>query len=230
MDKTAELKDKELGNLISIRDELQRKLGIKGEKAGSLIKRFFSPSDARTKDLFKSIKKETGIDLTKEATLSEFAMDALKDTRGRTLLKGKVPITKQGAIDTILNSIYEKIASKPEDKLTRMILNNQKIPNSMITKLADKLGLGVSATGKVLEGLSGQAKKLPGTDLGKWSEKMGKKFPIGGTIKDVSGEMKGPVEAFGIGAFPALSGLMGNNKKEEKPKESVVRQLINSNK
>jgi hypothetical protein len=74
-------------DLIGTRDELNTKLGKEGERGGALMKRVFSPSDANTKALFETIKKITGIDLVKEATLARFTMETAGDVRQKSLLK-----------------------------------------------------------------------------------------------------------------------------------------------
>jgi hypothetical protein len=61
--------------------------------------------------------------------------------------------------------------------------------NKTLNSLATKLGLTVEKTGKVIEGLSGQAQKVPGMTIAEIGEKLGKKMPIGATIKDVSNEV-----------------------------------------
>jgi hypothetical protein len=82
----AKLND-EYSRLIDIRNELNSKLGADGEKGGALMKRVFSPSDANTKELFASVKNETGIDLTNEATLARYVMDVMGDARQKSMLK-----------------------------------------------------------------------------------------------------------------------------------------------
>lgn len=77
----------EYSRLIEMSDELSRGLGADGRKGGAFVKRVFSPSDARTKELFVEIANETGIDLADEATLAKFFMDSVGDTRQNTLLK-----------------------------------------------------------------------------------------------------------------------------------------------
>jgi hypothetical protein len=73
--------------LINIRNELNTKLGLEGEKGGALMKRVFSPSDANTKELFAEVKRLTGVDLVNEATIARYVMEVLGDTRQTNLLK-----------------------------------------------------------------------------------------------------------------------------------------------
>jgi hypothetical protein len=73
---------------IDTRDKLNKALGIDASKGGSLMKRVFSPTDGGTKQLFKEIRKLTGIDLIEEATLAKFAMEKAGDVRQKSLLEG----------------------------------------------------------------------------------------------------------------------------------------------
>lgn len=74
-------------HLISVRNELNTKLGAEGERGGALMKRVFSPSDANTKELFAEVQKLTGIDLVNEATLARYVMDVLGDARQKSMLE-----------------------------------------------------------------------------------------------------------------------------------------------
>jgi hypothetical protein len=97
----------EFSKAIQIKNQLNKVLGDKGVKSGSLVKRFFSPSDAGTKDLFETIKNETGIDLAQEATIARFVMDIFGDTRQKMLLK-EIPTSKEGVIGGLLKKGWEK--------------------------------------------------------------------------------------------------------------------------
>ena len=88
------------------------------------MKRFFSPSDANTKLLFEDIKNQTGIDLAKDVTLAKFVMDSVGDIRQQSLLE-KIPLSKQGMIDRILQSVWEKIKSSPIEKVERIMEKNR---------------------------------------------------------------------------------------------------------
>ena len=60
--------------------------------------------------------------------------------------------------------------------------------NKTVSTLAQKLGITVAKTGKILEGLSGAAERVPTMNVGTISERLGKMMPIGATIRDVSKE------------------------------------------
>ncbi len=99
-------------DMVGTRDELNIKLGKEGERAGSLMKRVFSPSDANTKKLFADVKRLTGIDLVNEAVLAKYVMEAYGDARQASLLEqaiGKGPsiISKSG----LLTEAYNKAKS-----------------------------------------------------------------------------------------------------------------------
>jgi len=74
-------------NLIGLRNELNQKLGKEGERAGSLMKRVFSPSDARTKEMFQEVLDITNIDLVDEAVLARYTMKVFGDRRQQSLLE-----------------------------------------------------------------------------------------------------------------------------------------------
>jgi hypothetical protein len=112
---------------IQIRNELNTKLGKEGERGGSLMKRVFSPSDANTKQLFEDIRKETGIDLVKEATLAKFVMEGVGDVRQKSLLKqldivtqgvSRIDLTKPG---TWLDFLREQADLNPADAAREVI-------------------------------------------------------------------------------------------------------------
>lgn len=79
--------NKDYGDAMDIVRELNARLGKEGSNAGALIKRLFSPSDARTKELFKEMQKLTGKDYFKDARLAKFVMEALDDPRAKSLLE-----------------------------------------------------------------------------------------------------------------------------------------------
>lgn len=106
---------------IKIFDALNKRLGEDGMKGGSLMKRFFSPQDAGTKNLFTMIKREYGIDLAEDATLAKFVMDSLGDTRAKTLLE-QVPTSPVGVITKGLEFVEKKLTN-PIGKARRTIQN-----------------------------------------------------------------------------------------------------------
>jgi len=79
--------NQEYADISAIVKELNARLGKEGSSAGALVKRLFSPSDARTKELFKELQKLTGQDYFKDARLAKFVMEALDDPRAKSLLE-----------------------------------------------------------------------------------------------------------------------------------------------
>lgn len=85
-DQYSKLND-EYSRLAELTRELNTKLGKASGNAGALVKRLFSPSDARTKELFEALEKETGQDFFRDARLAKFVMETLGDTRSTSLLE-----------------------------------------------------------------------------------------------------------------------------------------------
>lgn len=108
--------------MVGTRNELNLKLGMEGEKGGSLMKRVFSPSDAGTKQLFADVLKETGIDLVNEATLARFVMDVLGDARQKSMLEQlNLQLTNptSGMLEKILNYTLDKTVNSPDAQVNR---------------------------------------------------------------------------------------------------------------
>ena len=112
--------NKQFSDLVGIRDELNQKLGKEGEKGGSLMKRVFSPSDARTKELFAEITRITGIDLIDEASTARFVMETLGDARQKSLLEElKLPrLNKAGILEFFLTKLRGRF-NTPEEIIKR---------------------------------------------------------------------------------------------------------------
>lgn len=96
----------EYSRLSSLTRELNTKLGKESGNAGSLVKRLFSPSDARTKELFDALEKETGQDFFRDARLAKFVMETLGDSRSKSLLE-EMPNTA-----TFIKAGYDAARSK----------------------------------------------------------------------------------------------------------------------
>lgn len=107
-DEFSKLND-EFSELRSLTNEINVKLGKKGQSAGSFVKRLFSPSDARTKQLFEEIEKRTGEDFTRDARLAKFVMDALGDTRVASLLE-QIPTSKGDVLSKAIKYGVSKIS------------------------------------------------------------------------------------------------------------------------
>lgn len=95
---------------IEIVTELNARVGKEGGGAGSFIKRLFSPSDARTKELFEKLGKYTGQDYFRDARLSKFVMEALGDARASSLLE-QVPTSFSGALGKALDYGVKKVTN-----------------------------------------------------------------------------------------------------------------------
>lgn len=99
----------EYGKTANLVRELNARLGKEGASAGSFVKRLFSPSDARTKELFEELEKTTGQDFFRDARLAKFVMDVLGDPRGRSLLE-EIPLSTGGIINRAVRYGAEKLA------------------------------------------------------------------------------------------------------------------------
>ena len=99
--------NQQYSDLIEIRNELNTKLGIEGEKGGALMKRVFSPSDANTKELFADVLDVTGVDLVNEATLARYAMDTLGDARQKNMLE-QLKLVNDAASPSGVMALVEK--------------------------------------------------------------------------------------------------------------------------
>ncbi len=104
----AKLND-EYADLIGTVTELNKRLGSEGASAGSFVKRLFSPSDARTKQLFEKLEKLTGQDFTRDARLAKFVMEVLGDTRAKSLLE-ELPTNATGAVAQLVNFAKKKLS------------------------------------------------------------------------------------------------------------------------
>lgn len=106
---------------IKIVNELNARLGKEGGNAGALIKRLFSPSDARTKELFKQLQKLTGEDYFRDARIAKLVMEALDDVRAYTMLD-KLPRSAGGVIDKVVDYGAKKLTD-PIKAAERFIQN-----------------------------------------------------------------------------------------------------------
>lgn len=127
------------GKIKGTRDELNKMLGEKGKRAGALMKRVFSPSDAGTKKLFAEVKKLTGIDLVDEATLAKFVMENAGDARQASLLeeaiKGNVTSARSfiaGAAEKVIGKLQN-----PVGKARRMIERSGKVEKTLMQKAGE---------------------------------------------------------------------------------------------
>ena len=80
--------NEQYSSMIDMSNNLNKRLGVEGDKGASLMKSIFSPQTGEpTRRLFQQIKDETGIDLFEEATLAKFAMESVGDPRSQSLLQ-----------------------------------------------------------------------------------------------------------------------------------------------
>lgn len=110
--------------LQGLKEELNTKLGKEGGSAGSFVKRLFSPSDARTKELFDLLQQETGEDYFRDARIAKFVMDVFGDTRAKSLLE-ELPTDTVGMIGKIVEYGRKKL-SDPIKAAERIIKRNEK--------------------------------------------------------------------------------------------------------
>lgn len=106
--------------LKPLHEDLSNRLGQNMKNAGSIVKRIFSPQDGGTKDLIRSLEKETGQPIFHDATLAKFAMDAVGDPRAKSLLEEGMNAKSKGFIKTGLDYIQKKLEN-PEGKATQII-------------------------------------------------------------------------------------------------------------
>lgn len=104
---------------IDLFNKLNKAIGEDANRGGSLFKRFFSPQDSGTKNLFAEIKDIYGVDLAEDATLAKFVMDSLGDIRAKSLLE-QIPTSKGGLITKTLKKVEEKFTN-PIGKAKRII-------------------------------------------------------------------------------------------------------------
>ena len=116
--------NKEYEELMDIVTELNARVGKEGASAGAFVKRLFSPSDARTKELFEQLEKYTGKDYTRDARLAKFVMETLGDTRAASLLE-QIPRTTAGAIEKVIDYGVKKVQD-PLKAAERFINKNKK--------------------------------------------------------------------------------------------------------
>ncbi len=100
--------NQEYAELADIVRELNARLGKEGSSAGALVKRLFSPSDARTKELFEKLEQLTGQDFFRDARLAKFVMETLGDTRAASLLQ-QIPTSAKGAVEKVFEYGMKKI-------------------------------------------------------------------------------------------------------------------------
>lgn len=114
----------EYAHLAKLTGELNTKLGKQGERGGALMKRVFSPSDNRTKDMFREIEEITGVDLVEDATFAKFSMEAAGDNRQLNLLE-EAGITSGSVKGRIINKMMENMRD-PKGKAQRIIKQSKK--------------------------------------------------------------------------------------------------------
>ena len=106
-------------NIVELRDTLNKAIGVEGKKGGALMKRVFSPADTGTKKMFQKIYYITGINLTDEAVLAKFAMEAVGDARQKSLLEEvgliRGTISGGGAYQTLQHA-FETVIKKTVTK------------------------------------------------------------------------------------------------------------------
>lgn len=96
------------GKVAELVRELNARLGKEGSSAGALVKRLFSPSDARTKELFKELEKLTNQDFLRDARLAKFVMEALDDSRAFSMLE-QIPKSATGIVEKAFDYGMKKL-------------------------------------------------------------------------------------------------------------------------
>ena len=116
-----------INNLNSLNRGLGEVVGDVSASGAGLIKRFFSPSGSKTKELFEFIKKKTGIDLAQEATVAKFAEELFDNPNVKSLLGG-IPRSKTGVIDSMVDFVVDKtgVGGKARDALREGLIERAK--------------------------------------------------------------------------------------------------------
>lgn len=101
-----------ISNRIEVISSLNKALGevVDGvsTRGGSLVKQFFSPNGRKAKELFEYVKKNTGVDLAKDATLARYVMELFGDARAKTLLGGDIPTSISGVTNKLIDFAVDK--------------------------------------------------------------------------------------------------------------------------
>jgi hypothetical protein len=100
--------NEEYGKVADIVRELNARLGKEAGNAGALVKRLFSPSDARTKELFKELEKLTGEDFFRDARIAKFIMESLGDPRAYSMLE-QLPRSVTGVVEKVIDYGAKKL-------------------------------------------------------------------------------------------------------------------------
>jgi len=122
----------QIANRLKVVNALNKALGevVDGVavRGGSLVKQFFSPSGRKAKELFDYVKKTTGVDLAKDATLARYVMELFGDTRANTLLGGNIPTSVSGALNTAVDFAVKKtgVGEKLQDAARRGAIEKAK--------------------------------------------------------------------------------------------------------
>lgn len=122
-----------IADLLDLQEEISMALGADARKGGGFVKRLFSPTGGNTKAIFERIKKETDIDLFKEAVLAKFAMENVGDVRQRSLLQ---------SLDIAVKEANQVELTKPATILTyfreKADLDGQELANAFLRDINKK--------------------------------------------------------------------------------------------
>lgn len=156
--------NKQYADAIELVNEVNRRLGKKGASAGSFVKRLFSPSDARTKELFENLQKYTGADYFRDARIAKFVMEALGDNRSKSLLD-EIPSP---------NNIMKAVVDWTKDRLELPIRGAESFikKSGKVNKAPNQPGAMMGAVGGAVPGEDGEMNPLEmaiGASLGKFA-------------------------------------------------------------
>lgn len=112
-----------------LHDTLSRAVGSNYSKAGSLMKRVFSPQDGGAKAFIGAVEKETGVPIFHHATLAKFVMDSMDDPRARSLLEkinegGSAAPTAYADLKKLASYAVKKGMGSPVDQALRVAARN----------------------------------------------------------------------------------------------------------
>lgn len=122
------------GLLKNVTTWADKNLGPEQVRAGALVKRIFSPSDAGTKKMLTLIKALTGKDHISGAILAMEAMKSVKDPRAASLLEGV--IMQREILDVIGNIPVAGQFVQLAEKASKKLVNSESLQKAVDDLLA----------------------------------------------------------------------------------------------
>lgn len=120
--------NKQYSQLYRLLTDVNRAVGRKGEKAGSFMKQFFSPSGQTAKNIVAEMEKITGVDFSRDARLAKFVMETLGDKRVESLLEQIPKNVPTGVVDAgqkLLQYAMKKMGVDDPIEAARIFIEKQ---------------------------------------------------------------------------------------------------------